>query len=121
MQIRAAKYASKIRPELPIAPLADFAPPLRTVKGKDLKPEVMWDFRIRHNLTTVQLAERLGVHKSQISRWETRKRKIPLWVEKLLACLDREARTNRATAKHRTDLKERTGKEKQEEAIMTEP
>jgi len=57
----------------------------------------MWDFRNRHHLNVVQLAERLGVHKSQISRWETSKRDIPLWVEKFLACLDREAAQARQT------------------------
>jgi hypothetical protein len=58
------------------------------IKGRDLKPEDIWSFRIRHNLTGSQLAERLGVHKSQISRWETMQRPIPLWMEKFLACLD---------------------------------
>jgi transcriptional regulator with XRE-family HTH domain len=53
-----------------------------------LKAEVLWDFRKRHNLTVSELAEMLGVHKSQVSRWETDKRKIPYWLEKFLACLD---------------------------------
>ena len=48
----------------------------------------MWIFRRRHNLTTVDLAQLLGVHKSQISRWETGQRQIPLWLEKFLQCLD---------------------------------
>jgi transcriptional regulator with XRE-family HTH domain len=53
-----------------------------------LKPPKLWDFRIRHNLTGSDLAEMLGVHKSQVSRWETGQRKIPLWMEKFLACLE---------------------------------
>jgi DNA-binding transcriptional regulator YiaG len=57
-------------------------------KGGVLNPTVMWNFRKRHNLTVPQLAEVLGVHKSQVSRWETSQRKIPLWVEKFLTCLD---------------------------------
>lgn len=62
----------------------------------------MWDFRRRHNLNVVQLAERLGVHKSQISRWETSRRNIPLWVEKFLACLDREYEATRRNLKECT-------------------
>jgi transcriptional regulator with XRE-family HTH domain len=61
---------------------------LESKKGRDLKPEAIWDFRKRHNLTGLELAEMLGVHKSQISRWETGQRQIPLWLEKFLACLD---------------------------------
>ena len=57
-------------------------------KGEDLRASDMWDFRRRHNLTGSDLAKILGVHKSQISRWETGQRGIPLWLEKFLACLD---------------------------------
>lgn len=57
-------------------------------KGEDLKASDMWDFRRRHNLTGSDLAKIVGVHKSQISRWETYQRRIPLWLEKFLACLD---------------------------------
>jgi transcriptional regulator with XRE-family HTH domain len=53
-----------------------------------LRPPQLWNFRERHNLTGTDLAEMLGVHKSQVSRWETGKRKIPLWLEKFIACLD---------------------------------
>lgn len=49
----------------------------------------MWTFRRRHNLTGADLAKMLGVNKSQISRWETGQRQIPLWMEKFLECLDR--------------------------------
>lgn len=53
-----------------------------------MKPAAMWDFRRRHRLTTVELAQLLGVHKSQVSRWETGQRRIPPWLEKFLECLD---------------------------------
>jgi transcriptional regulator with XRE-family HTH domain len=59
------------------------------MKGRLLKPPAIWDFRIRHNLTGSELARLLGVHKSQVSRWETGQREIPAWLEKFLACLDK--------------------------------
>jgi len=64
----------------------------------------MWDFRIRHHLTGSELAEMLDVHKSQISRWETSQRPIPLWIEKFLGCLDRTL-PNKASASCRADSK----------------
>ncbi len=54
-----------------------------------MQPAAMWDFRKRHNLTGSDLAKLLGVHKSQICRWETSHRPIPLWIEKFLSCLDK--------------------------------
>jgi len=56
-----------------------------------MNPAVLWDFRLRHRLSVVELAQRLGVHKSQVSRWETGQRKIPPWLEKFLGCLDDRA------------------------------
>ena len=44
----------------------------------------LWNFRNKHNLTCTQLAEIVGVHKSQVTRWETGKQKIPRWLSKLL-------------------------------------
>lgn len=82
-----------------------------------MKPAVMWDFRIRHDLTLVELVERLGVHKSQVSRWETGKREIPLWVEKFLACLDKEARA--ATMKPHSSNESTTYEQKGKEAGMS--
>ncbi len=73
-------------------------------KGRVLRPHVLWDFRKRHNLTVPGLAEMLGVHKSQISRWETSQRPIPPWMEKSLACLDRQG-TNKITAPQTADSK----------------
>jgi len=64
---------------------------LKTKKGRVLRPAVLWDFRRRHNLTVPELAEMLGVHKSQISRWETSQRPIPPWMENSLhASIDKE-------------------------------
>jgi DNA-binding XRE family transcriptional regulator len=57
-------------------------------KGSLLNPPDMWNFRTRHDLTGADLARMLGVHKSQICRWETGQREIPLWIEKFLTCLD---------------------------------
>ncbi len=53
-----------------------------------MEPYILWDFRKGHNLTGLELAEMLGVHKSQVSRWETGQRQIPPWLKKFLACLD---------------------------------
>ena len=61
---------------------------LKERKGSILTPPDIWNFRKRHNLTGADLARILGVHKSQVSRWETGQRPIPLWLEKFLACLD---------------------------------
>ncbi len=47
-------------------------------------PAYLWDLRKKHNLTCAVLAEIVGVHKSQITRWETGQQKIPQWLENLL-------------------------------------
>ena len=52
-----------------------------------MKPDDLANFRKRHDLTPSALADLLGVHKSQISRWENERREPPLWLEKFLACL----------------------------------
>jgi DNA-binding transcriptional regulator YiaG len=44
----------------------------------------LWDLRKKHDLTCAALAGIVGVHKSQITRWETNKQKIPRWLENLL-------------------------------------
>ena len=54
-----------------------------------MTPSDIWDFRKRHELTVAGLAEVLGVHKSQVSRWETGQREAPPWLPKFLAALDR--------------------------------
>ena len=48
----------------------------------------IYDFRKRHNLTCSALAEMIGVHKSQVTRWEMGTQKIPAWLPKMLALLD---------------------------------
>jgi predicted transcriptional regulator len=60
-------------------------------------PTDLWILRQKHNLTCAALAEIVGVHKSQVTRWETGKQKIPQWLENLLRyweqverCLDGE-------------------------------
>ena len=47
-------------------------------------PSDLWDLRKKHDLTCAALAEIVGIHKSQITRWETGKQKIPQWLENLL-------------------------------------
>lgn len=49
----------------------------------------LWDFRKRHGLTCIELADKIGVHRSNVTRWENGQQKIPLWLDKFLACLDR--------------------------------
>lgn len=49
----------------------------------------LWDFRKRHNLTCKELADRIGVNRSNVTRWENNQQKIPLWLERFLACMDR--------------------------------
>lgn len=54
----------------------------------------LWNFRKRHNLNGKQLAEIIGVHRSQVTRWETDQQKIPMWLEKFLACLENQRTTS---------------------------
>jgi len=56
-------------------------PGLRTAT---IHPTDLWNLRIKYNLTCAQLAEIVGVHKSQVTRWETGKQKIPPWLSNLL-------------------------------------
>ncbi len=59
-------------------------------------PADLWDLRKKHNLTCAALAEIAGVHKSQVTRWETGKQKIPQWLENLLRYWEQaESRSNR--------------------------
>jgi hypothetical protein len=58
-------------------------------KGEEMEATKIWDFRKRHDLTVAGLAEILGVHKSQVSRWETGQREPPPWLPKFLAALDK--------------------------------
>ncbi len=44
----------------------------------------LWILRKKYNLTCSALAEIVGVHKSQVTRWETGKQKLPQWLENLL-------------------------------------
>jgi DNA-binding transcriptional regulator YiaG len=52
-------------------------------------PTDLWIIRQRHNLTCAALAEIVGVHKSQVTRWELGKQKIPQWLENLLRYWER--------------------------------
>lgn len=47
-------------------------------------PTDLWNLRKKYNLTCSALADVVGVHKSQVTRWETGKQKIPQWLVKLL-------------------------------------
>lgn len=49
-----------------------------------MHPTDLWNLRNKYNLTCAQLAEIVGVHKSQVTRWETGKQKIPPWLSNLL-------------------------------------
>jgi DNA-binding transcriptional regulator YiaG len=96
-QVFAQKRAGKKQPRLPLATSLDN----RTIllmekKGSLLNPPDIWNFRTRHDLTGADLARMLGVHKSQISRWETGQRESPLWLEKFLACLDQTLPSSRS-------------------------
>lgn len=54
------------------------------LRSATLFPTDLWNLRNKHNLTCAQLAEIVGVHKSQVTRWETGKQKIPFWLSNLL-------------------------------------
>lgn len=52
----------------------------------------LWNFRKRHNITCSELASKIGVHRSQVTRWENDQQKIPKWLERFLECLDELAK-----------------------------
>ena len=46
-----------------------------------MQPGDIMEYRMRHKLSCQELADLLGVHKSQVTRWETKHQKIPRWIE----------------------------------------
>ena len=52
-----------------------------------MKPDDLINWRSKHNLTQIELAEKLGVTKACVSRWESGKRKLPAFLHLALECL----------------------------------
>lgn len=48
--------------------------------------------RTGKGMTQTELAKKIGVDQSQVSRWERGVQPIPVWVEKLIECLFNEKR-----------------------------
>ena len=53
-----------------------------------MQPGDIMEFRMKHNLSGSELAQLLGVHKSQVTRWETRRQKIPRWIENFFRLIE---------------------------------
>lgn len=47
-------------------------------------------FRKRHYLNGRELAHLVGVHPSQVTRWESGIQTVPQWLENFLSCLDKQ-------------------------------
>ncbi len=52
-----------------------------------MKPEEIKKFRKSRGWTQKKLAEELGVIQQAVSKWESGKRPVPLYIEKLMKCL----------------------------------
>ena len=53
----------------------------------NMKPEDLITWRQNHGLTQIALAEKLGVTKACISRWESGRRTVPAFLHLALKCL----------------------------------
>lgn len=53
-----------------------------------MKSEQLKQFRKSTGWSQKKLAKELGVIQQAISKWESGKRKIPLYIEKLIECLE---------------------------------
>ncbi len=50
----------------------------------------LMNFRKRHFLNCRELAHLVGVHPSQVTRWEIGTQTVPQWLENFLSCLDKQ-------------------------------
>ena len=56
------------------------------------------NFRKRHFLNGKELAHLVGVHPSQVTRWENGNQTVPQWLENFLSCLDKQLPAQRSAA-----------------------
>lgn len=60
-----------------------------------MTPSELLELRKQKGWTQARLAEELGCHQSQVSRWESGKRPVPKWVKKSIARRRRWAENQR--------------------------
>ena len=55
---------------------------------EDMTPKKLKEYREKRNVSQEIMADELGVDQSQISRWENGRQAIPVWLDKLIKCLE---------------------------------
>jgi DNA-binding transcriptional regulator YiaG len=71
------------------------ASPERELQQGHRRIELM-NFRKRHYLNCKELARLVGVHPSQVTRWENGMQTVPQWLENFLSCLDKQLLARRS-------------------------
>lgn len=51
-----------------------------------MTPSALKTYRIKHKMTQRQLADKIGIDQSQVSRWEAGETPVPKWLENLIKC-----------------------------------